>query len=207
MDVFEAIATTRAMRRLDPAREVSDADLAKILRAATKAPTAKNEQQFRWVVVRDREQRRRIGELYARISRSLPAMDARDPASDRLRRSVDHLAAHMDEAPLIVVAFGQGPDDMRMAASVYPAVQNLMLAARALGLGTTMTTRHRLVQDETRALLGAPPDASVYAVIPLGYPLGPWREAQRRPVREVAYLDYWGSAFEGADEPFGTRSG
>jgi nitroreductase len=196
MDVFEAIATTRAMRRLDPAREVSDADLARIVRAATKAPTAKNEQPFRWVVVRDREQRRRLGEIYARVSRSLPPMSSPDPATARLARSVEHRVEPMREAPVIVVALAHGPEDMRTAASIYPAVQNLMLAARALGLGTTLTTRHRGAQDETRAVLGAPPDASVYAVIPLGYPLGRWREAERLPVREVAYRDRWGEPFD-----------
>lgn len=198
MDVFEAMATTRAMRRLDPARDVSDSDLAKIMRAATKAPTAKNEQMFRWVVVRDPAQRRKIGDIYKRVSSTLPAMQTTDAPSERIKRSVEHLVDHMADAPVIVVAMAQAPDDMRTAASVYPAVQNLMLAARALGLGTTLTTRHRNAQDETRAALGAPADSFVYAVIPLGYPKGPWREAQRRPVRELAYLDRWGKPFEAA---------
>lgn len=196
MDVFEAIATTRAMRRLDRSREVSDSDLARIMGAATKAPTAKNEQMFRWVVVRDREQRRRLAGIYRRVSSTLPAMQATDAASERIKRSVEYLVDHMGDAPVIIVAMAQAPDDMRTAASVYPAVQNLMLAARALGLGTTLTTRHRNAQEETRAVLGAPPNAHVYAVIPLGYPLGRWREAERRPLRELAYLDRWANAFE-----------
>ncbi|HET8568001.1 MAG TPA: nitroreductase family protein [Candidatus Limnocylindria bacterium] len=195
MDVFDAIATTRAMRRLDPARDVPPDALARVLAAATKAPTAKNEQQFRFVVVRDAEQRRRLGDIYRRVSRSLPPMQAPDPAAERLKRSVEHLAEHMHEAPVLIVVLGQGPDDMRMAASVYPAVQNLMLAARALGLGTTLTTRHRSAQEETRAVLGAPADANVYAVIPLGYPLGAWREAKRRSLSELAFLDRWGEPF------------
>lgn len=204
MDVFEAISTTRAMRRLDPTRPVSEADLAKVIRAATRAATAKNEQMFRWVVVRDPEQRRRLGDIYRKVSESLPAMVATDPASERLKRSVEHLVEHMGEAPVLIVALAHAPDDMRTAASVYPAVQNLMLAARALGLGTTMTTRHRNAEQETRAVLGAPEDAHVYAVIPLGYPLGRWAEAKRRPVRELAYLDRWGEPFD-VDEGAGAR--
>lgn len=196
MDVFEAIATTRAMRRLDPTREVSESDLAKVIAAATKAPTAKNEQMFRWIVVRDRDQRQRLADIYKHVSSTLPAMQATDTASERIKRSVEYLVDHMGDAPVIIVAMAHAPDDMRTAASVYPAVQNLMLAARALGLGTTLTTRHRLAQDETRAVLGAPADSFVYAVIPLGYPLGRWGEGERRPVRELAYLDRWGEPFE-----------
>lgn len=210
MELLEAIRTTRAMRRLDPSRDVSDADLETILFAATKAPSARNEQPVRWVVVRDPALRLRLGEIYAEVSRSQAPMappdssgDRRvgqaDPTIEKLARSVDHLVQHLAEAPVIVVACAYGADDVRTAAGVYPAVQNLMLAARSLGLGTTLTSRHRLAMAETRAVLGIPADASIYAVIPVGYPLGRWGEAPRLPVREVAYRDRWGAPFV-ADE-------
>ena len=203
VELLEAIRTTRAMRRLDPSRDVSDADLDTILFAATKAPSARNEQPVRWVVVRDRALRLRLGEIYAEVSRSQAPIatpgDRRvgqaDPSAARLARSVDHLVHHLADAPVIIVACAYGADDVRTAAGVYPAVQNLMLAARSLGLGTTLTSRHRLAMAETRAALGIPDDASIYAVIPLGHPLGRWGEAPRRPVREVAFRDRWGAPF------------
>lgn len=195
MELLEAIRTTRAMRRLDPSREVTDADLDTILFAATKAPSARNEQPVRWVVVRDEGLRRRLGDIYAEVSASQAPMAAPDASTAKLARSVDHLVHHLAEAPVIIVACAYGADDVRTAAGVYPAVQNLMLAARSLGLGTTLTSRHRLAMAETRAVLGIPDDTSIYAVIPLGYPLGRWGEAPRGPVREVAYRDRWGAPF------------
>ena len=183
------------MRQLDPSREVSDTDLETILFAATKAPSARNEQPVRWVVVRDATLRRRLGDIYSDVSRSQAPMAAPDPSTAKLARSVDHLVHHLADAPVIIVACAYGADDVRTAAGVYPAVQNLMLAARSLGLGTTLTSRHRLAMVETRAALGIPDDASIYAVIPVGHPLGRWGEAPRRPVREVAFRDQWGAPF------------
>ena len=199
MELLEAIRTTRAMRRLDPSRDVSDGDLETVLFAATKAPSAKNEQPVRWVVVKDAGQRRRLGEIYERVSKAQPPMATPDAAGARLARSVDHLVHHLGEAPVLIVACAYGPDDVRTAAGVYPAVQNLMLAARSLGLGTTLTTRHRLAMAETRAALGIPEDVTIHAVIPVGYPLGRWDEAPRAPVRDVGHRDRWGTPFVARD--------
>ena len=195
MELLDAIRTTRAMRRLDPSRDVSDADLETMLFAATKAPSAKNEQPVRWVVVKDPEQRRRLGEIYKKVSLALPPMAAPDTSTKKLARSVEHLVHHLGDAPALIVACAYGADDVRTAAGVYPAVQNLMLAARSLGLGTTLTTRHRLAMAETRAVLGIPDDVTIHAVIPVGYPQGRWGEAPRTPVREVAHRDRWGTPF------------
>ncbi len=199
MELLEAIRTTRAMRRLDPSRDVSDADLETILFAATKAPSARNEQPVRWVVVRDRTLRMRLGEIYTQVSSSQAPMAAPDPSTAKLAKSVDHLVHHLADAPVLIVACAYGADDVRTAAGVYPAVQNLMLAARSLGLGTTLTSRHRLAMADTRALLGIPGDVSIYAVVPIGYPLGRWGEAPRLPVREVAHRDHWGDPFASDD--------
>ena len=199
MELLEAIRTTRAMRRLDPLRDVSDKDLETILFAATKAPSAKNEQPVRWIVVKDAAQRRRLGEIYKNVSLGLPAMATPDASAKKLARSVEHLVHHLADAPVLIVACAYGADDVRTAAGVYPAVQNLMLAARSLGLGTTLTTRHRQAMPETRAALGIPDDVTIHAVIPVGYPLGRWGEAPRRPVREVAHRDRWGTPFAADD--------
>jgi nitroreductase len=196
MDVFEAIRTTRAMRRLDPDREVSDQDLLAIVAAATKAATGGNRQHARWLVVRDPEKKRRLGALYRECAaEALKSYedDARtNPVTARMLKSSWHLADHMGEAPAIVVACAPGQRG-RVEASVFPGVQNLMLAARGLGLGTTLTTIHRCKEEEVKALLGIPEDVHTFALIPVGYPLGRWAEAPRKPVQEVAYWDKWGT--------------
>jgi nitroreductase len=192
VDVFEAIRTTRAMRRLDPNRDVSDADLRTIVEAATKGATGGNRQHVRWLVVRDREKRRQLGELYADCAKDALAVYEEDaktnPTSARMLSSARHLERHMGEAPAIILACAPG----RAEASVFPGVQNLMLAARALGLGTTLTTIHRCNEDKVKAVLGIPKDVNTFCMIPVGYPLGRWGEAPRKPVEELAYVDEWG---------------
>jgi nitroreductase len=195
MDVFEAIRTTRAMRRLDPDRDVSDQDLLKIVEAATRAATGGNRQHVRWLIVRDGEKRRRLGELYRECAEKALKVYEEDaktnPTTARMLKSSWHLADHMGEAPAIVVACAPG-ERGRVEASVYPGVQNLLLAARALGLGTTLTTIHRCNEDKVKALLGIPDDVHTFCLVPVGYPLGRWGEAPRKPVSELAYWDGWG---------------
>ena len=192
MDVFEAIRTTRAMRRLDPSRKVSDEDIRTIVEAATKAGSAGNRQPVRWLVVRDAEKRRQLGELYRECVEPLLRNDDEnaktDPATARRLKSTWHLARHLGEAPVLVLACAPG----QVHAAVFVGVQNLMLAARALGLGTTLTTSHRCNEEKVKALLGIPDDVNTFCLIPVGYPLGRWGEAQRQPVEELAYRDDWG---------------
>jgi nitroreductase len=192
MDVFEAIRTTRAMRRLDSTRDVSDEDLWTIIEAATKAPSGGNSQPMRWIVVRDAAKRAALGEIYkkswapvAKMYRSNTA--AEDTTTTRVLNSADWLGEHMGDAPVILLPCSKGGDP----GSIYPGVQNLFLAARALGLGTTLTTVHKLNEGEVRAVLGIPEDVQTWAMIPVGYPTGKWGEAARRPVEEVTYWDTW----------------
>ena len=191
MDVFEAIRTTRAMRRLDPDRPVSDADLLTIVEAATKAPSGGNSQPVRWLVVTDGDLRRQLGEIYRKAWGPVSGMYRSrelDDTTERVMTSADYLGEHMGDAPAIVIPCSRNAD---AGSSVYPAVQNLFLAARALGLGTTLTTVHRRHEDEVRAVLGIPEDVHTFAMIPVGYPLGRWGEAKRRPVEEVTYWNGW----------------
>lgn len=192
MDVFEAMRTTRAMRRLDNSKPVSDEDIWTIVEYATKAATASNSQPVRWVVVTDADTRRRLGDVYrecwakvgATYRQRTPADDA---GTNRILSSADHLGEHMGEAPAIIIPATRGGDP----ASVYPGVQNLFLAARALGLGTTLTTIHRLEEAQVRDILGIPDDVQTWAMIPVGHPTGRWGEAKRRPVEDVTYWDGW----------------
>lgn len=194
MDVFEAIATTRAMRRLDPARDVKDEDILRIVDAATKAPTGGNSQPVRWLVVKDPDKRRRLGDIYRQCWGEVRGFYASradaSPDIPVLLSSADHLGEHMGDAPVLILPCSGGAPG-QAESSVFPGVQNLFLAARALGLGTTLTTVHRFREDEVREVLGIPADVNTWAMIPVGYPLGKWGEAKRRPVREVTYWDTW----------------
>lgn len=200
MDVFEAMETTRAMRRLDPGREVSNEDVRRILDAAGRAANGGNRQPLRWIVVRDPALRRALGDLYRDVSRelagpvaTLPPESDRSPGA-RMARSMEHLVEHFGDSPVVILACASG-DPGRIEASVYPAVQNLMLAARACGLGTTLTLRLRGRSGAIRSLLDIPEDVELFAAIPLGHPLGKWGRASRRPVEEVTFADRWGRAF------------
>lgn len=192
MDVFEAMRTTRAMRRLDPDRPVREEDVWTILEMATKAATGGNSQPVRWIVVTDAEKRRRLGDIYRRCWAEVGAMYRQrtspgDTTTTRVLDSADHLGEHMGDAPVIILPASRAGDP----ASVYPGVQNLFLAARALGLGTTLTTVHKLREDEVREVLGIPEEVQTWAMIPVGHPTGRWGEAARRPVEEITYWDGW----------------
>lgn len=206
MDVFEAIRTTRAMRRLDPDRDVPEEHLWKVLEASTKGPSGGNRQQLRWVVVRDPAKKARLGDLYRSVWEGYE--DALDPErlqDETVRRnmaSARHLALHLEDAPVLLLACARRRGDVE--AAVYPGVWNLCLAARALGLGTTLTTMVRAHADEVRGILDVPDDVELFALVPIGYPLGRWGEARRRPAEEVVHWDGWGqqrnSAAETGDE-------
>jgi nitroreductase len=193
MDVFEAIATTRAMRRLDPNRDVSDADLLKIVEAATKGPSGSNSQPARWLVVKDAEKRKQLGEIYRQCWAPVREMYSQNQPTggmSRILNSADYLGDHMGDAPAIIIPCSAGMPG-QVESSIFGCVQNLFLAARALGLGTTLTTVHRMREAEVKKVLGIPDDVTTWAMIPVGYPLGRWGEAVRRPVQEVTYWDSW----------------
>jgi nitroreductase len=184
------------MRRLDHDRPVAERDIWTILEAASKAATGGNAQPVRWLVVTDAEKRRRLGDIYRACWQPVSEMyssrfdePGTDPTQHRVLRSADHLGEHMGDAPVIIIPASKGGDP----ASVFPGVQNLLLAARQLGLGTTLTTVHRLQEDQVRAVLDIPEDVTTWAMIPVGYPTGRWGEADRRPIEEIAYWDSWRS--------------
>jgi nitroreductase len=195
MDLFEAIWTTRAMRHLDTSRPVPEEDITQILEAASKAPSGGNSQPVEWIVVRDPGLKRRLGEIYGEVAhRTLPAYGERastDPDVARMLRSSLYLADHMGDAPVLLIPCAPA-GRARIEGSVYPAIQNLMLAARALGLGTTLTSMHRDNEQPVKDLLGIPDEIQTFALIPLGYPVGRWGEAKRRPVSETTHWDRWG---------------
>lgn len=181
------------MRRLDPTRPVPREDLLTILDAASRGPSGGNTQPVRWVVVTDPATKARLGALYRKIWREGIREKYVKPdlpeATQRIVSSGDHLADHFGEAPAIIAVCAGWT---HRGASVYPGVQNLMIAARALGLGTTLTTVHFEEEDEFKSVLNVPDDIGIHALIPIGYPTGKWGEGPRRPLDKSVYWDSWG---------------
>jgi len=115
-------------------------------------------------------------------------------SNERVMKSATYLAEHMHEVPVLILACSlTGNGDITSGSSIYPAVQNLMLAARALGLGTALTTVHRGWQKEIRELFGIPESVETAALIPLGWPKGKFGSGFRKPVEDVTYWEKWGA--------------
>lgn len=216
-EVIETIMTTRAMRRFSD-RPVDDAAIETCLKAAQQAPSGGNVQPQQYVVVTDPATRAEIGRLYReaydRYERTLPEPDSfpdeKSAASwARNRDASRHLADHLADVPVLVlflqpiVPWGgedeQGPLDIgRLDASVYPSVQNFCLAARALGLGTALTTVIRIRAAEVFEVLGVPsrpdgrPRFEIAALVPVGHPLGSFGVAPRKPAAAVTHWNRWG---------------
>jgi nitroreductase len=197
LDIFDAIYTLRAMRRLktDP---VDEALVWKVLDAAIRAPSGGNRQPWKFVVLTDAEKKRKIGEWYLDGWNNTYGK-ARDtflanPGGARMYGSADHLANHIADAPVLIfpcVDNGGVAAVSGAGANIFPAVQNLMLAARALGLGTTLTTLHRTHDAEVKELLGIPERYEALAMIPMGWPTGKFGSGPRRPVEDVTFWNAW----------------
>ncbi len=211
--LYEAMRTLRAVRRLRP-DPIPDAVLHRVLDAACQAPSGGNRQPFRIVVVRDRATLARVATLYAEEWRAYVGSHARQTAhaaesvrsaDQRMLEAGDHLADHFGELPALLV-FCFDPRQMAITdaelprvsvvggASIYPAVQNALLACRAEGLGCVLTTLLCRREDEVRKLLAIPEPWATAAAVPVGYPVGRGHgPITRRPPEELAYLDRWKS--------------
>jgi nitroreductase len=224
IELFDAMYSARALRRLKP-DPVPDEVITRILDAAIRAPSAGNAQHWAFIVVRDTQFRLALGAIYRKASDIASAIyqaRGRPPhmSEDQYRRFLSsgaYLWDHMGEAPVLLLAclrerppprretlpaavqaiYGRelAYTDRIRGASIYPAVQNIILACRAFGLGTLITTNHIRCEDEVKALLHIPDDVSTYALMPIGYPRGNFGPLSRRPVGEVAYADEWGAAW------------
>ena len=206
-DLFEVMSTMRAMRRLKP-DPVPDELINQILQAAQWAPSGGNNQTWRFLVVKDVGIKRQVQAYYRRAYDEVIgpryATSAPPPGSDASRykrqgTAVEYLTEHYHEAPVWIVAcLADGADPGRgSGASIYPAVQNMLLATRALGLGTTLTTRHLMFGKEVDAILGLPPGVHSYAILPIGWPMGRFGPLGRGPLKDVVYGDRWGQPYRG----------
>jgi nitroreductase len=202
LTAHEAIYSLRAMRRLEP-DPVPEADLRYLVDAATQAASAENSQRWAFVVVTDPDLRRRLGEIYREVGRAVIrdgalARGRLSEAEERVYRNAMILVEHLGEAPALILAALRGPhpsDPSRASAfygSIYPAIQNLMLAARIRGLGTTLTTLHKLRERDVKAVLGLPDELETIALLPVGYPRGRFGRPRRAPSAEVLHWNRWG---------------
>jgi nitroreductase len=207
-DIFEILHTTRAMRRLKP-DPVPDALVAKILAAGAAAANGGNTQRWRFLVIKDPAIKQAVQVWYKkafdevigpRYASSAPPPGVTAERYHRQHAAVEYLTDHFHEAPVWIVVCQEEAQPNRMSgASVYPAVQNMLLAARALGLGATLTTRHLLFEKESEAALGLPSGVHSYAIIPLGYPMGRFGPVGRGPLKDITYLDRWGENWNALD--------
>ncbi|HXT81124.1 MAG TPA: nitroreductase family protein [Acetobacteraceae bacterium] len=206
-DVFEIMGTTRSMRRLKP-DPVPDELICKILEAGAGAANGGNTQKWRFLVIKDPAIKKAVQVWYKkafdeivgpRYASSAPPPGVTPERYTRQHSAVEYLTDHYHEAPVWIVAcLEDGPSPGRSAgASIYPAVQNMLLAIRALGLGSTLTTRHLQFEKETEAALGLPPGVHSYAILPVGYPMGRFGPVGRGKLSEIVYQDRWGQPYAG----------
>jgi nitroreductase len=195
MPLGEAMFTQRSIRRFRP-DPIPAEDLRLIIEAAVKAPNGANSQIGRFLVLTDRDRIREFGGLYKeawwakrRDSEGWSGPEDIPPEQTNYRLAMQ-LAEDIKDAPCIVLALAVPPG---AANSVLPAVQNLMLAARALGIGSVPTTLHPSVMDRFHAMFDIPKDVSFHFCVPLGYPQGRFGPTQRLPTAETTYFNTWGT--------------
>ncbi len=190
-----------------------------MLFAATRAPSGSNRQPFRFIVLTDGPKANRAKQIIAESAREIwkakREFDAYDRGSGaradspkaRMARTMEHYVDHFAEAPVLVLPClvrYREPNPME-GASIYPACQNLLLAARALGFGGVFTGMHHGVASELHALLEIPEGVFIAGTITIGKPVGRHGPVRRRPIAELVYTEQWGVAPDWAVDPPGTR--
>lgn len=188
LEALEELAARQRAHRAFTDEPVPDELIGRIIRVGTRAPNARNVQPWHFIVIRDRETKRQIADIQS------------DMTNQPRGQSGPGRQNWVDVPVLIAVCstlpFGEGrAGDAATAGSIYPAVQNLMLAAQAAGLGTVLTTRWRLNEDKVGPVLGLPEEMAVHAVIPIGWPAERLGKNRRKPVREVTSREKYGQAW------------
>ena len=195
LPLLEGLRTTRAIRRLRP-DPVPAALIRKVCEAGTFAPSGGNRQPWFFVAVTEAERRAFVAERYRQAFRDYiaPAVEAaKDPAypeaKRRNMRAAIHLAEHLHEAPVHLFVAGWTRRGEPQFQALFPAVQNILLACRAVGLGASLTTVHRAHGEEIDRFLGLSEDTPSCVLIPIGWPLGRYGTPPRRPVDEVLFFE------------------
>ncbi|MEM7363928.1 MAG: nitroreductase family protein [Pseudomonadota bacterium] len=193
--LLTAMRTTRAIRRLKP-DPVPEALVRKVCEAGTFAPSGGNRQPWYFVAVMDKDRRQKIADYYRRSFESYiaPAIEAaRDPAYPEVKRrnmkAAIYLAEHLHEVPVHLFVAGWTRRGAPQTQALFPAIQNILLACRAVGLGASLTTAHRAFGDEIDELLGLRAETPSCALIPIGWPKGRYGQPPRKPIDECFFVD------------------
>jgi nitroreductase len=207
MGIFDVIYNCRAMRRIKP-DPVPEETLVRLIDAANQAPSGSNQQNGRWIVVRDRAQKEKLAELNRRVFEAYVSVGGGRPASlphqsdekrERMVEAVRWQADHFADIPALIIACLQVAVPIRdsfsagagAGGSIWPGVQNLLLAARALGLAATPTTFAIADRNAAREVLNLPEEIQPFCLIPVGYPIGKFGPVTRKPVSEIMRWDRW----------------
>jgi nitroreductase len=200
VDVFDAMGTAVSMRWLKP-DPVPDELIERLLWAATRASSPGNVQPWDFVVVRDEVTRREVADIITGrlegIRQLAQAPPPADPTQRRILEGVRHLVEHLGDAPVLVFVCGNNvyppndPAEHMMYSAVFGAAQNLMVAARALGLGAAFTTFHLNCAKEIKARLGIPDEVRIGVTIPVGWPGRRFGSLTRKPLDSVTHFDHW----------------
>ncbi len=204
--LFATIYSARALRRFKP-DPVPDDVLFQLMDAAIRAPSGQNAQDWRFVLVRDQDHKRKMQEwaeipwrrYQARFAEHADGMDSL-PRSQRLSlKSVEHLVHHLAETPVIIVVLGLKGRHSTPGGSTFPAVQNLLLGARGLGLSGSIFNFPLSREDALREMLGIPDNNEIYCVLPIGYPTDRHGPLGRKPVRAIVYDGRFGERWSFAE--------
>ncbi len=196
--LFEAMYTQRAIRYLKP-DPVPDDIIEKLIEAASKAPSGGNRQPWRFLVIRDADAKQKLGDFYyqAWLAAYGPSESPTGGLQRHVRDSATYLAENMKDVPVLIMACVEhdgSPGTMGRGSSIYPAIQNLLLAARGLGLGSVITSLHKRYESEVKELLGIPENVETAALLPIGYPQDgvEYGSTRRQPVNEITFWERWG---------------
>jgi nitroreductase len=196
LNTIELMETCNAARRLKR-DAVPQELLEKVIYAATRAPSPGNSQGWDFVVVRDAGLKKKIRDLIAPPIEAMFATIKPGAKMNRMLEGAKHLVKSLHEAPALIFVCGpvcyppQAPQESFVWSALYPATQNLLVAARSLGLGTTMTTFQMVAEKEIRELLGMPPEIKFAAMVPIGWPEQPFERVKRKPMNKVIHWDKW----------------
>ena len=202
LSVHDAIFTLRAMRRLKT-NPIPDTDLRYIVEAATMACSPGNSQAWKFIIITYQQQKEQLAGVYRDLGNRIIRDDVLasgklDDDAEKVYRNAMVLVESMQHAPALILCclHGEsGTEEVQQSSyygGIYPAIQNLMLAARAKGIGSTMTTLHKAREQEVKDIFGIPEGATTIALIPLGYPEGKWGRPKRKPQADVTFWNRWG---------------
>ena len=181
-DVLERLLTTQRAVRLFSEQPVDDTLLERAIRAATFAPSGGNSQPWRFIVIRDRDTKQQLGTIFDELGKQLYG----DNAPER---------TPWEDVP-VLIAVCSASGSPHLTASIYPVVQNLLLALHGLGLGSVLTTRWKAREAEINPLLGLPENMEAHAILPVGWPARRYGKGRRKPVAEVTSREKYGQPWQ-----------